>query len=72
MTNPFADVPLGDDQHFIIERGSIEGGRTLSIEAVDALTASIRKFILTQLALSWDTTTTPPSGVKVTVRCDFG
>jgi hypothetical protein len=71
-SNPFADVPLGVELKFEVERGTIEKGKTFSMEAVENVAEQIGTFILSQIAKRWDATNEPPTQLQVTVRCDLG
>jgi hypothetical protein len=71
-TGYFDEVPLGGELKFAVERGTIEQGRTLSMDAVDTITGQIRLFILSQIRQRWNATNEPPTQLQVTVRCDLG
>lgn len=58
----------GEEADFVIERDTIEPGKTFSLEAVERMNDNLIVFVGTRIMRRWDTTQEPPTALTVTIK----
>jgi hypothetical protein len=68
--SPYSEIPVGEQFTFVLERVSVQEGRTFSEDAMRQFLDQISLFVATQVGKRWDDTKEPPTALAVTVSCE--
>lgn len=60
----------GWEHEFELQRGSVQPGRTFSVEAMDDLLESLKLYVATRVQRRWEATGEPPTHLNVSVKVD--